>query len=50
MKTFTVIGWHRTDGEKDFESEVFKCETMKIALSLFLAKHENINFYKLDAL
>ena len=50
MKTFTVIGWYRIEGEKDFESAVFKCETLKMALMLFLVKYENINFYKLESL
>jgi hypothetical protein len=48
MKTFKVEGWYRYNDEKDFEVLEFNCETVKIAIQLFLSVNGNINFYKID--
>ena len=49
MKTFKVTGWYRSfNSEKDFISEDFKCENLKIAIQLFSEKYKNINFYKIE--
>jgi hypothetical protein len=48
MKTFRVIGWFRSNGEKDFEQEIYTTEKVKYAVQLFLATHPEINFYKIE--
>ena len=48
MKTFTVIGWYRTNDEKDFVYKLITTEKVKYAAQLFLAHYPDINFYKID--
>ena len=48
MKIFTVIGWYRTDDEKDFVYKLITTEKVKYAVQLFLAQYPDINFYKID--
>ena len=48
MKRFKVEGWYRLHDDKDFEQLTCTCETVKIAVQLFLARNGNVNFYKID--